>query len=243
MTNGIKTHEANINLVEKFLDYANCADAAYALLEYIKKNAEYENEDKADNLTFGNKLEQDIQIKDNNGELLYTKPKGTNTAYACAIQARFQKDKIINQSLCFPYTNTCLNNETINNDITKIKLDDKLSQRTINFVNRFKVLYHQSNTDSGFSATLFEDTQDSNQKILAIRGTEISNDIKNDALDADMVLITGKVPNNQYIDMLLFYQSCIKQGYITQSTPLIITGHSLGGYLAQRFCPIICYNQ
>lgn len=32
MSKNIKTHEADLKLVQKFLDYANCADASYAML-------------------------------------------------------------------------------------------------------------------------------------------------------------------------------------------------------------------
>lgn len=78
----IQTHNAKVELVKKFLNYANIADASYAMLEYIKINAEEEKEAKADNLTFGDKLQQDVEVKDNKGNLLYIKPKGTNTAYA-----------------------------------------------------------------------------------------------------------------------------------------------------------------
>lgn len=39
MKKNIKTHEADITLTQKFLDYANCADASYAKLEYIYTNA------------------------------------------------------------------------------------------------------------------------------------------------------------------------------------------------------------
>ena len=92
MKKNIKTHEADIKLTQKFLDYANCADASYARLEYIHKNIG--NDKKADDLTFGNKLNKDIEIKDDEGNLLYTKPKDTNTAYACAIEARFEQDTI-----------------------------------------------------------------------------------------------------------------------------------------------------
>ncbi|WP_104717789.1 hypothetical protein [Helicobacter trogontum] len=34
MKKDIRTHEADINLVKKFLDYAECADASYASLKY-----------------------------------------------------------------------------------------------------------------------------------------------------------------------------------------------------------------
>ncbi|AQQ59208.1 hypothetical protein XJ32_02800 [Helicobacter bilis] len=34
MSKNIQTHNANINLIKKFLDYANCADASYASSKY-----------------------------------------------------------------------------------------------------------------------------------------------------------------------------------------------------------------
>ncbi|EEP3616438.1 hypothetical protein HC269_001813 [Campylobacter coli] len=46
----------------------------------------------------------------------------------------------------------------MDNDISRVGLNDALSKRTIDFVNRFKLLKHQPNTTSGFSATLFYDT-------------------------------------------------------------------------------------
>ncbi|MGI7584783.1 hypothetical protein ACNF7N_09740 [Campylobacter coli] len=51
----------------------------------------------------------------------------------------------------------------MDNDISRVGLNDALSKRTIDFVNRFKLLKHQPNTTSGFSAILFEDTKDNNQ--------------------------------------------------------------------------------
>ena len=41
-----------------------------------------------------------------------------------------------------------------------------------NFAKRYTIKFHQPNTTSGFSATLFEYTKDNNQKIIVIRGTE-----------------------------------------------------------------------
>ena len=172
MAKNIQTHNAKVELVKKFLNYANIADASYALLHYIEQNAKDEKEVKADRLTFGDKLEQDIDVLglDNKPTI---KPKGTNTAYACAIEARFNEEKI--GSLCIPLTNACLieKDKIDNNNITQVKLDSKLSKRTITFTNRFRILKHQGNQSSfsdevsfktdvsnyGFSATLFEDTQ------------------------------------------------------------------------------------
>ena len=45
--------------------------------------------------------------------------------------------------------------------------------QAIEFASRYDLLHHQENTFSGFSATLLKDS--SGKKILAIRGTEITN--------------------------------------------------------------------
>ena len=43
MQKNLKTHNAKIDLVKKFLDYANCAYASYALLESTHKNTKLES--------------------------------------------------------------------------------------------------------------------------------------------------------------------------------------------------------
>ena len=83
--------------------------------------------------------------------------------------------------------------------------------------------------------TLFYDTKATSKDseyIFAIRGSNDANDIITDLKD---IFASRSNPKEQYFDMLLFYQDCIKQGYITKSTPLIVVGHSLGGCLAQLF--------
>ncbi|WP_201798954.1 hypothetical protein [Helicobacter trogontum] len=91
--------------------------------------------------------------------------KDSNTTYARAIEARFNQDtqnsqgkeldnKIQNiskeiDSTQYDDSNGC---HIFNAEINKcIKLYPKeLSDRTINFTNRFKLLFHQPNTESGF---------------------------------------------------------------------------------------------
>lgn len=79
MSKNIQTAKANEELVKKFLDYANCADASYAMLHrvnYVKKDVNDKNE-QGDKQTLGN--------KHNN----------QNSTYARAIEARFNKNKIV----------------------------------------------------------------------------------------------------------------------------------------------------
>lgn len=211
MKKGIRTHEADINLVKKFLDYAECADASYALLEVVKgKFKDVDNE--------GKEVKGDTQTL---GSTYFNKDTNTNqnSTYARAIEARFNEEKI--NDWCLPLTDKCLltKDKIPNNDITKITLDSKLSNRTIKFTNRFRILAHQKNTSSGFSATLFEDTEDNNQKIFAIRGTEFPSGFSNDVLDSDANLALSSLPSNQYIDMIKFYTQCIADKYIAESTP------------------------
>ncbi|TLE07199.1 Mbeg1-like protein [Helicobacter bilis] len=238
MSKNIQTHNADYKLTQKFLDYANVADASYALLHYIndtiqenKKTGEKEKGDKQ-------KLGSIYFNQDTNTEQIST--------YARAIEARFEQDtkgkeyknKIQNvskeiDSTQYKDSNGC---HIFNAEINKCqKLYPKeLSDRTINFTNRFKLLFHQPNTDSGFSATLFKDTKAEfadSEYILAFRGTEDSKDI----FEADVSLIGGVIPKKQYLDMLDFYGECIEKSYITESTPLIVVGHSLGGCLTQLF--------
>ncbi|HED6588339.1 hypothetical protein [Campylobacter coli] len=40
MSKNIKTQEAKLDLITKFLDYANIADASYAMLDLIDENDE-----------------------------------------------------------------------------------------------------------------------------------------------------------------------------------------------------------
>lgn len=90
------------------------------------------------------------------------------------------------------------------------------------FFEKYDLLIHQPNTESGFSATLFGEKRKQTNKetkevsytseygyinyILAFRGTEPSN--RGD-IGADIKLTISSIPKKQHLDMLLFYYQCI----------------------------------
>lgn len=256
----------NKEQVNKLKDYANIADASYAMLHYVNKNEVFDIKDDELRAKIPAFTPKERWIYADNIKLGYKKDDGTPTAYALAIEARFLKDSTLKKPK--PNNPNELEFKLIDNEIqsfvyrpkedskatqqkilvatTKSQQDSSkgaltytLSTRTKNFVNRFKLLHHTALesffSQSGFSATLFQDTQATSKNseyIFAIRGSNDANDIITDLKD---IFASKSNPKEQYFDMLLFYQDCIKQGYITETTPLIVVGHSLGGALAQLF--------
>ena len=255
----------NKEQVNKLKDYADIADASYAMLHYVNKNEVFDIKDDEFRAKISAFTPKERWIYADNIKLGYKKDDGMPTAYALAIEARFLKDSAIKKPK--PNNPNELESKLIDNEIqsfvyrpkgdsdttqqkilvatTKEQKDKDssfthiLSTRTKNFVNRFKLLHHTSLesffSQSGFSATLFYDTKATSKDseyIFAIRGSNDANDIITDLKD---IFASKSNPKEQYFDMLLFYQDCIKQRYITKSTPLIVVGHSLGGALAQLF--------
>ena len=152
----------NKKMINKFKDMADCADAAYAKLHYVyDNNLFFDRKWKGgDKITFGDKLDKDIEIKDNKGKSLSFK-QNTNTAYARCIEARFMQDFLITKQMDTSETNKDNTEKNksikIGNDPKNVLLDSVLSHRTKNFVNRYELIHHIPNTLSGFSATIFYD--------------------------------------------------------------------------------------
>ena len=91
-------------------------------------------------------------------------------------------------------------------------------------------------SNSGLAVTVFGKTNANGDLIetaIAIRGTDTDNflDFSKDVAD-DIVLGTGLIPD-QFEALTDYYDSLIVNGDIDLSIPTSISGHSLGGYLAQ----------
>jgi len=89
----------------------------------------------------------------------------------------------------------------------------------------------------GFSAVLLRNNV-THEKVLAIRGSESVDpyDWLTDLVDIAMYGSAALSP--QYVSLELFYQQLITTGKLSPSEPLVVTGHSLGGFLAQAFAAL-----
>ena len=112
------------------------------------------------------------------------------------------------------------------------------------FFEKYDLLKHCPNTESGFSATLFQN-KETKEYTLAIRGTELKlSQAWQDIITTDGSLLLSSTPLEQYNDMLRFYNQCkAKYPAMTESKSLNIAGHSLGGALAQMLTLSICDNK
>ena len=198
------------DLISKFKDYADIADASYAMLHWVNENEEDGWFDKfkerkparwkfADDITKGDKITEDNETDISRK---YNRQIGEPTAYALAIEARFNQDMVIekpkisedekpekkqinNEIQSFVYANE-------NNELQVFA--DKpgfhsLSLRTKSFVNRYELLHHVKDTSiTGYSSSAFYDSKFGNY-VIGFRGTELG--IKDLVITDGMIAFMG----------------------------------------------------
>ena len=203
---------SNKDLISKFKDYADIADASYAMLHWVNENEDDGWFDKfkerkparwkfKDSITKGYEKEINETTTDEYGNEISKKVKQP-TAYALAIEARFNQDMVIekpkisedekpekkqinNEIQSFVYTNE-------NNEL-RVFADKpgfhSLSLRTKSFVNRYELLHHVKDTSiTGYSSSAFYDSKFNNYAI-GFRGTEMS--IKDLLITDGMIALFG----------------------------------------------------
>lgn len=117
--------------------------------------------------------------------------------------------------------NTLFNKEKLNGEFSSIQAQK--------FCKRYELIFHQPNTSSGFSATLFYDTQE-DKYIVSFRGTETNMPSVIRDIFQDISLTFGHNPQSS--DLLDFLKE-VSKIVRNKNIPVIFVGHSLGGYLAQ----------
>ena len=263
----------------KFKDYADIADASYSFLHYVfenERNGLDDLQDKlgkdnvpenivnsykkqeiekpvwryADGITKGDTLKTDQ--KDENDNTI--KKSGEPTAYALAIEARFNQDMVITKPISSEGEKPEV--KPINNEIQSFVYTDKvtkeqrifvgepnyhqISLRTKAFVNRYELVHHIKNTSiTGFSSTVFYDSKFNNY-IIGFRGTELG--FKDLVFTDGMIALLG-AGLNQIASMAMLKSDmydAIKEhkansNDTSEISNLVLSGHSLGGHLAQSF--------
>lgn len=263
----------------KFKDYADIADASYAMLHWVSENEKnglddlyskfgkdnapenivnsYKKQEMEkpvwrykDNIRKGDILNDSIQDKDGN----IVRKAGDPTAYALTIEARFNQDMVITKPISSEGEKPEV--KPINNEIQSFIYTDKktkesyifvnkptfhqISLRTKAFVNRYELVYHIKNTSiTGFSSTVFYDSKFNNY-IIGFRGTELG--FKDLVFTDGMIALLG-AGLNQIASMAMLKSDmydAIKEhkansNDTSEVSNLVLSGHSLGGHLAQSF--------
>ena len=262
----------------KFKDYADIADASYAMLHWVSENEKnglddlyskvgkenapenivnsYKKQEVekpvwryADGVTKGDTLKTDQKDENNN----IIKEAGDPTAYALAIEARFNQDMVITKPKVNEQSEPKV--KSIDNEVQSFIAtpDDKppyifvnkenyhqISLRTKAFVNRYELVHHIKNTSiTGFSSTVFYDSKFNNY-IIGFRGTELG--FKDLVFTDGMIALFG-AGLNQIASMAMLKSDmydAIKEhkansNDTSEISNLVLSGHSLGGHLAQSF--------
>ena len=259
----------------KFKDYADIADASYAMLHWVSENEKNGLDDLyskvgkdnapenivnsykkqeienpvwryKDNIRKGDTLNDSIQDKDGN----IVRKAGEPTAYALTIEARFNQDMVIEKPKKKDELKpkTAIIDNRVQNFIDIYEDEEKtpyifyknISLRTKAFVNRYELVHHIKNTSiTGFSSTVFYDSKFKNY-IIGFRGTELG--FKDLVFTDGMIALLG-AGLNQIASMAILKSDmydAIKEhktnlGDKSEVSNLVLSGHSLGGHLAQSF--------
>ena len=258
----------------KFKDYADIADASYAMLHWVSENEKNGLDDLyskvgkdnapenivnsykkqeiekpvwryADDVRKGDTIDELSEKARNNGVKF-----GDPTAYALTIEARFNQDMVIEKPKKKDELKpkTAIIDNRVQNFIDIYEDEEKtpyifyknISLRTKAFVNRYELVYHIKNTSiTGFSSTLFYDSKFKNY-IIGFRGTELG--FKDLVFTDGMIALFG-AGLNQIASMAILKSDmydAIKEhktnlGDKSEVSNLVLSGHSLGGHLAQSF--------
>ena len=106
------------------------------------------------------------------------------------------------------------------------------SQQAAKFNDRWLVLSQSSFNLNGFSAVLLQNSE-TGEKVLAIRGTNDPMDLATDLINiANFGTVLG-MP--QYYSLEAYYAQLVSTGLLGVNEQIAVTGHSLGGFLAQAF--------
>ncbi|RDU51466.1 hypothetical protein CQA49_09570 [Helicobacter sp. MIT 00-7814] len=224
---------ANKEQIKKIKNNAELAWAAYGYFHLANKNYKPEkgSEDKKRIDTFTDIRKKELKaanIKHDDTDEIYPAPTDIlNIDYK---YYRDEKGNPIKSFLGFEFL------------VDKFLGGDFTPNQAKQFFEKYDLLIHQPNTESGFSACLFQN-KETKEFTLALRGTEfrLNKDLINDYYIGTNNNDTKRIVE-QYIDMLIFYEEQVRPLLERQKINQInVTGHSLGGFLTQLLALVIVY--
>ena len=109
------------------------------------------------------------------------------------------------------------------------------STQAAQFAAEYTVVAHQQNTGTGFSGTLFKDTQ-TGEYTLSFRSTEFVDDVIADSVGTNEGISQYGWAFGQISDMETWWNSI--KGEIPVGQKISVTGYSLGGHLATAFAQL-----
>ncbi|WP_459816808.1 alpha/beta hydrolase family protein, partial [Campylobacter concisus] len=199
----------------------------------------------ADDITLGDKIDESNETDTSQSN---NRKFGDHTAYALTIEARFNQDMVIKRPK--RGSDTEFEDVAIDNNVKNFIAVPKnqepyifyknISLRTKAFVNRYELVHHIKNTSiTGFSSTVFYDSKFKNY-IIGFRGTELG--FKDLVFTDGMIALFG-AGLNQIASMAMLKSDmydAIKEhkansNDTSEISNLVLSGHSLGGHLAQSF--------
>ena len=199
----------------------------------------------ADDITLGDKIDESNETDTSQSN---NRKFGDHTAYALTIEARFNQDMVIKRPK--RGSDTEFEDVAIDNNVKNFIAVPKnqepyifyknISLRTKAFVNRYELVHHIKNTSiTGFSSTVFYDSKFKNY-IIGFRGTELG--FKDLVFTDGMIALLG-AGLNQIASMAMLKSDmydAIKEhkansNDTSEVSNLVLSGHSLGGHLAQSF--------
>jgi hypothetical protein len=122
------------------------------------------------------------------------------------------------------------------NNVERYKIDAGMSaSQAEQFDANWIVLEQSSPTLNGLSAVLLQNAV-TGEKVLAIAGTDGATDLW---ADYEYIFQVNSISGmGQFQSLEAFYQQLIADSKLTAAEQIVITGHSLGGFLAQAFTAV-----
>ena len=209
--------------INNLKDYAELAQASYFYFDFLDTRNIFELDSNQEKIQDKNSLRSYREIKVNLEHVVSQKYKDKEVLIDLRQDDAWQS-KMLN------FFDEKTNFDKLNGEFSEIQAQ--------NFAKRYTIKFHQPNTTSGFSATLFYD-KEKDKFIIGFRGTELniktlletSKETSKD-LVADIGLTFGKgdFQINALKQFLLDIAPILNN---VDSDKIIFVGHSLGGYLAQ----------